>query len=237
MPIYQLKLLERLERSPGLMEFRFEKPPTFTFIPGQYGGFTLIDPDETDAGGITRRFTLLSTPQDPYLAIATRIQASAYKRVLNTLDIGQSIKFAGPTGNFILHEDVNTPAVFLAGGIGITPFHSMICDLHQRNQSRPITLFYGMRSIEDVAYLDELQQWLTHMSQGKLIATIATPNAAWKSETGFITDDMIHRHVKDLDTSVYYACGSPAMVNAMRNALSDLNIPIDRIKVEDFPGY
>src|SRR5262245_49434089 len=100
MPIYQLKLIDRHEVARGTIEFVFEKPDQLSFIPGQYAGFTLINPSETDAGGITRRFSMLSSPNDTYIRFATRMQNSAYKRVLNSLAIGDSIKFAGPTGAF-----------------------------------------------------------------------------------------------------------------------------------------
>src|SRR4051812_22974007 len=106
MPIHHLKLCNRQEIARGTLLFEFEKPAGLHFKAGQYGGFTLINPTETDANGITRRFSLLSIPDDPYLAIATRVQQSAYKRVLSTLPIGSEIKFAGPTGSFTLHEDI-----------------------------------------------------------------------------------------------------------------------------------
>src|SRR5579872_2351374 len=105
MPIHNLKLLERREIASGTKLFTFEKPTGLTFKPGQYAGFTLINPAETDAGGITRRFSLLSSPEDEQLSIALRIQNSAYKRVLNSLPLGSEVKFAGPTGTFTLHED------------------------------------------------------------------------------------------------------------------------------------
>src|SRR5690348_6930595 len=115
MPIYTLKLIQRSEVARETIELVFEKPVGFTFTAGQYGGFTLIRPSETDAGGITRRFSLLNSPNDNHISITTRIQTSAYKRVLNTLKIGDEIKFAGPTGNFVLHQDSDTPAVLIAG--------------------------------------------------------------------------------------------------------------------------
>src|SRR5947207_2456323 len=111
MPIYTLKLINRREVARDTLEFIFNKPANLTFIPGQYAGFTLINPSETDANGITRRFSLLSTPDDPHIIITTRIQNSAYKRVLNSLTIGAEIKFAGPTGAFTLHDDTTIPAV------------------------------------------------------------------------------------------------------------------------------
>lgn len=158
MPIHIIKLIERREVARGTHVFVFEKPEGLTFKPGQYAGFTLINPAETDAGGITRRFSLLSTPDDAHLAIVTRIQNSAYKRVLNALPIDSEIKFAGPTGNFVLHEETSIPAVLIAGGIGIAPFYSMIRYATHHHSPQQIYLFYGNQQPSDTAFLDELMQ-------------------------------------------------------------------------------
>jgi ferredoxin-NADP reductase len=237
MPIYKLTLEARQEIANGTVVFTFSKPTGFTFKPGQYGGFTLINPSETDANGITRRFSLLSTPHDAHIMIATRIQASAYKRVLNALTIGSEIKFAGPTGNFVLHDNVDAPAVLIAGGIGITPFYSMIKEIIQQQSKQIIYLFYGNQSEKDGAFLNELMQLSKAHANFKLIPTLANPDANWQGEKGFITQSMIKKYVPDLSLPIYYVCGSPAMVTTLQEALVEMDIDEERIKVEDFPGY
>lgn len=241
MPIYTLKLIERREVAVGTVLFIFEKPEGFTFKSGQYGGFTLINPTEKDEGGITRRFSLLSTPTDNFIAIATRFINShkhrAYKRVLNQLTIGSTIKFAGPTGNFILHDDVNVPAVLIAGGIGIAPFYSMIKDRAAHKSPLSINLFYGNQRREDAAFLTELIQIEKIHPPFKLIATMAEPENSWQGETGFITDKMIKKYIPDLFAPIYYICGSPVMVTTLQELLAEMGIDEDRIQVEDFPGY
>lgn len=237
MPIHKLKLIERKEVARGTEEFIFEKPAGFTFIPGQYGGFTLIDSPIKEPGGFTRRFSILSSPHDPHIALATRMQNSPYKNFLKTLPLGSEIKFAGPTGNFILHEDKNTPAVFIAGGIGITPFFSILNAAAHEASAQSFTLFYGNQSKVDAAYLNELQNLTNKLSHLKLITPMANPDSDWTGETGFITYEMIKKYVPDLSKPIFYVCGSPAMVNAMQEILQELDINEDRIKVEDFPGY
>lgn len=237
MPIHILKLLDKQQAAKSTVVFTFEKPAGLVFKPGQYAGFTLINPGETDAGGITRRFSLLSAPDDEHILIATRIQQSAYKRVLNTLPVGGEIKFAGPTGAFTLPEDAETPAVLLAGGIGITPFYSMIKHATLRTYTQPLSLFYGNQSLEDAAFLGELMQWQEKNPYFKCIATLAQSGPDWTGETGFITHTMIKKHIPDLSAPIYYICGSPAMVTALQETLVEMDIDEDRIKVEDFPGY
>ena len=103
MPIHKLKLVSRRDVARATVEFIFEKPAGLTFIPGQYAGFTLINPEETDASGITRRFSLSSTPDDEHIAITLRMQNSAYKRVLNTMNIGMKLNLHDPLKH--LHQD------------------------------------------------------------------------------------------------------------------------------------
>lgn len=237
MPIHKIKLLARREVAKDTILFVFDKPQGMTFAPGQYAGFTLIDPPEVDASGITRRFSLLSTPNDEHIMITTRIQNSAFKRVLNTLPIGSEVKFAGPTGQFILHDDMSIPAVLIAGGIGIVPFYSMIKHTTQRHLSREIFLFYGNRRRLDAAFLDELEMFQQQNAHLNLIPTLELSDETWNGETGFITHTMIKKYIKNLSVPVFYICGSPAMVTTLQETLVEMGIEEEKIRIEDFPGY
>lgn len=238
MPIYHLKLIDRKVVAHDTNLFTFEKPEGFTFIPGQYAGFTLIESQEIDTGGITRRFSILSIPNDPFIAIATRTQKSAYKRVLNALPIGNKIKLAGPTGKFTLHdEEMNVPAVLIAGGIGITPFYSMIRHATEIRSSQKIILFYGNQQISDAAFLSELVNLSKTNPNFTLVSTMAVPDESWQGETGFINDAMLVKYIADLATPIYYICGSPMMVTKLRQTLREMKIEEEKIRVEDFPGY
>lgn len=237
MPIHILKLLSKREIANNTLQLTFNKPEGFAFKPGQYGGFTLINPEESDAGGITRRFSILSTPDDPFIAIATRIQSSAYKKNLQALPIGSEIKFAGPTGNFILPDETDKPIVFIAGGIGISPFYSMICHNTRQMPERKMTLFYGNQTSQDAALLDELLALERMNANFRFVPTMANADNTWVGETGFITDSMVKKYLSDLDAPLYYICGSSAMVTAIQELLAEMEINEDNILTEDFPGY
>ncbi|MFZ2314203.1 MAG: FAD-dependent oxidoreductase [Gammaproteobacteria bacterium] len=237
MPIYTLTLHSKQEIAPNTMIFTFHKPEGFKFIPGQYGGFTLLNPPETDAGGITRRFSLLNTPQDDYIAFATRIQSSAYKRVLNNLKLGDEMKFAGPAGNFVLHEDKTVPAVFIAGGIGMTPFYSILKAAAFEKSDRPMSLFYGNQSLEHTILLNDLKQFAKELSNFQLVTSLVDTDSHWDGETGYITHTMLKKYISDLNAPIYYVCGSPSMVTAVQELLVEMGVAEDKIKVEDFPGY
>lgn len=236
MPIYKLKLIDRRVVADNTIACVFEKPANFNFVAGQYGGFTLINPIETDQGGITRRFSILSAPHDEHLAIATRVQQSAFKRNLEQLPIGSEIKFAGPTGNFVLDE-TNAPIALIAGGIGVAPFYSMIRHATQQQSTRPIFLFYGNQQHKDAPFLEELLTLQQENPHFTFIPTMSSPDVTWTGETGYISDSMIAKHIPDLSQPHYYVCGSPVMVNALQNLLREMEIAEERIKVEDFPGY
>ena len=237
MPIHELNLINRREVARGTFEFNFDKPESLIFTPGQYAGFTLINPFETDSNGITRRFSILSTPNDKHISFATRMQNSAYKRVLNRFNPGDKIKFAGPTGSFTLHEDSQIPAVFIAGGIGIAPFYSMIKYVTEQQSSQLLYLFYGNRLLEDAAYLDELHALGKINPNLILIPTMAIPDSSWSGETGFITSTMIKKYIPNILQPIYYICGSPTMVTTLQETLVEMGIEDNQIKVEDFPGY
>jgi ferredoxin-NADP reductase len=108
------------------MAFHFEKPPGFAFKAGQALAWTLIDPPETDDEGGMRNFSIASAPGEADLMIATRMRDTAFKRVLKTMPLGTEVHIVGPFGSLTLHQNTARPAVFLAGGIGITPFRSML---------------------------------------------------------------------------------------------------------------
>lgn len=237
MPIYQLKLISRREVARNTIEYHFEKPTGFNFIPGQYGGFTLVNPPLTDAAGITRRFSLLSTPDDNDIAIVTRIQSSAFKQVLKDMPLQSIVKFAGPTGNFVLHNDIPTPAVFIAGGIGIVPFYSIIKHACRHLPQQKMILFYGNQQVADAAYLTDFIELQQQHPSFTFVPTMADADTTWQGECGYVTDSLIRKYVKDIHAPIYYICGSGGMVAAIRELLVEMGIEETNIRVEDFPGY
>ena len=125
-PGFMCKLRDREEVAEGTMAFRFEKPSGWTFKAGQYLDMTLLDPSETDSEGNVRSFSIASAPHEDTLMVATRMRDTAFKRVLRTMPIGTAVKIEGPSGDLTLQNNFTRAAVFLAGGIGITPFRSIV---------------------------------------------------------------------------------------------------------------
>ena len=128
---YEIPLVRRQEVADRTMAFCFEKPDGFKFTAGQFMRFSLIDPPETDAEGNARTFSIASAPHEDELMIATRLRNTAFKRVLKAMASGTRVVAKGPYGSLTLHEDASRPAVFLTGGIGITPFRSILMEAVQ----------------------------------------------------------------------------------------------------------
>src|SRR5262249_38813508 len=222
------------------MAFHLEKPPGFQFKAGQYMNVTLVDPPETDAEGNTRSFSIASAPFEADLVVATRMRDTAFKRVLRTLNLKSEIRISGPFGWFTLHPDASRPAVFLVGGIGITPFRSMILQAVKDKPAHKLYLFYSNRRPEDAPFLDELQTAEKQNPNYKFIGTmtdIRKSKRPWQGETGYITREMLTRWLRDLNGPIYYTAGPRAMVVAMREMLTTRDIGDDDIRTEEFTGY
>jgi ferredoxin-NADP reductase len=235
-----VSLRDREEIAEGTMAFYFGKPAGFDFAGGQSIDLTLIDPAENDAEGDKRAFSLASAPHEADLMVATRMRDTAFKRVLKTLPLGSQAKVEGPFGSMTLHRKVARPGVILAGGIGITPFRSMLGQAFRENTGHRLFLFYANRRPEDAAFLPELQQWVAQHPDFTLVATMTSSGKSstpWDGETGYVNKPMLVKYVGDLAEPVYYLAGPPGLVAGMRDMLSEAGVQDDEVNSEDFSGY
>jgi ferredoxin-NADP reductase len=233
-----VKLVSKETIADGTMEFHFSKPAGFDFRAGQYVDFTLIDPPETDAKGNTRGFSLVQAPFEPDLVVATRMRDTAFKRVLKDLPIGTELHMDGPGGDFRLHKTETTPAVFIIGGIGITPVRSMIAQATHDKTAHRITLLHASRTPSELPYISDFAQLAQENPNFKYvpIATDSAP-ADWTGERGRVTAEMVNKYVPDLNQPIYYLSGPKSMVKAMRELLVELKVNEDNIRTEEFSGY
>jgi len=238
---YTIKLLKKEMVAQGTMAFRFQKPVGFEYKAGQSMDLTLINPPKTDAEGNTRAFSYASAPSDDYLMVATRMRQTAFKDVLKELPEGAELSFEGPFGSMTLHNDIAKPAVLLAGGIGITPFHSMVKQAGHDHLPHKLFLFYSNRKPEDAVFLEELQKLQDANPNYKLIATmtdLANSTQKWSGETGYINKEMLNKYLgEDLSTPIYYLAGPPQMVAALKKMLNESGVNDDYIRFEEFSGY
>lgn len=240
MPDYEAILKSKEILCKGTTALYFEKPDGFEFKAGQFADFTLLETAAIDSAGNTRTLSIASAPHENDLMVAMRIRNTGFKRVVNALPTGTPLLLKGPYGNLTLHKNTARPAVFLAGGIGITPFRSMIRQTTEARSAHRIFLFYSIRQLEEAAFLKELQNIEEINPRHRFIPTITRSDEApfeWRGETGHITEQMLLRWVPALRMSIFYVAGPPAMVGSMRVMLNAAGVCDDDIRAEEFAGY
>ena len=242
MAIHTATFLGAEPLAEGTRGFRFAKPEGFSFRAGQAVNVTLLDPPETDGKGNSRTFSLVTAPHEETLAIATRMRDTAFKRVLGSLAEGTTVKLRGPMGTFTLPDDPARPVVFLAGGIGITPFVSMLRHEAKAGSTRPRLLVYSNRRPEDAPFLDELQSLAGADGPFRLVGTMTEMERSareWTGERAMVDAAFLARHLPAAGASgaVHYLAGPPAMVAGLRALLKGAGVADADIRTDEFFGY
>jgi ferredoxin-NADP reductase len=237
---YQLKLKSRKEVAEGTMAFYFERPQGFSFKAGQFIDLTLVNPPETNSEGNTRAFTIASAPSEANLMVVTRLRDTAFKRVLMNMPLETAVNIEGPFGKLTLPENATRPLVLIAGGIGITPFRSMLLQAAINNLPHRLFLFYTNRRPEDAPFLHELQDLQQKISNYTFVGTMTQPEKSgvpWSGETGYLDHEMLTRHLQGIESPLYYVVGPPTMVKSFRTILETAGIRKADIRAEEFSGY
>jgi ferredoxin-NADP reductase len=239
-PVFETPLVGRELVADRTMSFRFTKPPGWSYRAGQFVDITLLDPPETDAEGNLRGFSISSAPREDVITITTRLRDTAFKRVLQAVPLGTLVKIEGPFGDLRLHHAAR-PAVLLAGGIGITPFRSILVEtIGGGPLPYPVVVFHANRRPEDAAFADEFRSLARTDPNLTFVPTVtAMPDAehAWDGERGHIDAAMLGRHVDGLVDPIYYIAGPPGMVQALRAMLTASGVDEDDVRIEEFTGY
>ena len=207
------------------------------FRPGQYFWVELLDPPYDDEKGARRHITVVTSPTEHgVLGLATRIRDSAFKRSLDELPVGTEVDVEQPKGEFVLPDDSERPYVFIAGGIGITVFRSMLRYIADEQLPYRVTLLYSNRDRESTAFMDELHE-LERAIPGLGVVFTMTGDPGWDGETRRIDAEFLRDHVEDLAGSTYLVAGPPPMVEGVVEALQAAGIPEDQIRPDRFSGY
>ncbi|MFT3848983.1 MAG: FAD-dependent oxidoreductase [Propionivibrio sp.] len=235
------KILAREEVAQGTMAFHLAKPAGFEFRPGQ--AFEILLPGVAPVASSEERghaFSIVSAPHEDELVFTTRMRDSAYKRALGALPIGAELDIDGPFGSLILHKNTARAGVLIAGGIGITPFMSMIRHAVHSQSQQPLALLYSNRRPEDAAFLGELQAHASAHPSFTLYATMtdmAHSTQAWSGATQHIDAAFVQRVTAQLPAPIFYVSGPPGLVQAMRQTLLQAGVDEDDMRSEEFFGY
>jgi ferredoxin-NADP reductase len=208
------------------------------FRPGQYFHITLPNLGDEDEKGLRRHITVVTSPNEKgMLGFATRMRDSAFKRTLSELPVGSEVDVEPPKGSFGLPEDRSRPLVFVAGGIGITVFRSMLRYIHEERLAYRVTLLYSNRDLESTAFLDELRELEQALPDFRLVLTM-TQDPGWTGETRKVDAQFVRDHLEeDLDRYTFLVAGPPAMAEGVQAALREAGVRDEHVVAERYSGY
>ncbi len=235
-----LHIQEKKQYGDDTVDYIFEPTTTrMTFAPGQYMEWTLPH-DGPDTRGNRRYFTIASSPTEDNMHVGVKFypQGSSFKRAMARMDKTVPIVAGSLSGDFTLPDDPKVKLAFLAGGIGITPFRSMIKYCIDTHQERDIVLIYANKHVSEIAYADVLDE--AKKIGVKTVLTLTDEHAApkdWHGKTGRVTADMIRDEIPDYKYRLFYLSGPHAMVVGYEAVLRQLGVSSGKIKKDFFPGY
>jgi ferredoxin-NADP reductase/Na+-translocating ferredoxin:NAD+ oxidoreductase RnfD subunit len=234
-----LKLRRKKKVAANIVDFVFKPSHRLAFEPGQYMEFTLAHP-HPDTRGNRRSFTLASSPTEENLRLGVRFypEGSSFKRALSRLDNRTTMLAGQVAGDFTLPKDPDHKLVFIAGGIGITPFRSMLKYLIDTEEPRDIILFYVNKTVDEIVYTDVLTQAQT-LPGIRVFYTLTDTEAVprnWSGLTGRINSSMIRKLVPDYQDRTFYLSGPPDMVRATERILKNMQVNPNQMKKDFFPG-
>jgi glycine betaine catabolism B len=218
----------------NIRTFYFQPEQPVQFTAGQYTRLTLDHPHADDRG-IRRWFTISASPTEELLAITTKFapkEGSSFKKALQKLKPGAEVDLASPMGDFVLPKLIQTPLIFVAGGIGITPFRSMFRWLADTGEQRDIKFVYGVRSEDEIVFQKEMEDAGVHAT-----IVVSEPSPSWGGERGRVTGEMIIGLEKPSDDTLFYLSGPEPMIEALAEDLKKQGIPEDHLVTDFFPGY
>lgn len=218
----------------NIQRFWFKPPQKLDYTAGQYIELYLPHPNP-DERGIRHWFTLSSSPTEDNIFITTKFapeRSSTFKQTLKALKPGTKVEMVEPEGDFVLPDDPKRPLVFVAGGIGITPFRSMVKYLSDTKAKRDIHLIYALNDIDQAVYLDLFKSYGL-----KLTLVVKEPPANWDGESGGLDADRILSLIGELDNKLIYISGPEPMVETFNDDLQAKGVPEVQLKTDYFPNY
>jgi ferredoxin-NADP reductase len=230
---------EKQEVAKGTLLVKFDlQGEEVDFKPGQYFFVTLPDLGHQDERGLRRHITVVTSPNEKgVLGLATRIRDSAFKKTLTEVAVGAEVEVEPPKGSFVLPDDTSRPLVFIAGGIGITVFRSMLLYIREEGLPYRVTLVYSNRDVESSAFLDEVRALEGKLPDFRLILTM-TDDPSWSGDKRRIDADFIREHFgDDLDQYTFMVAGPPEMAESVQASLLEVGVEEGNLTADRFSGY
>ncbi len=227
---FETEVEDIIQRTYNVKSFRFRRPPDLDYKPGQFLFITIKSGGEE----MQKHFTISSSPTEGYLEFTKKLTGHPFSNALDRLEVGDWAFIRTPFGSFTF-EGEHPRVAMLSGGIGITPLRSMCRYATDKRLDTSIVLIYGNRTEEDIVFRDELDAMQRENQNLRVIHTLSSPGESWKGYRGRIERELVEREIPDYLERVFYICGPPRLVEAMRDIAQELGVP--EIILESFPGY
>jgi ferredoxin-NADP reductase len=235
-----LRLKEKIKVASDSYDFIFLANQKMNFKPGQYMEWTL-EHGRRDNRGMRRFFTIASSPTEKDIRLGVKFydKPSSFKQNLMAMRPGETIVASQLAGNFVLPPDRSQKLVFIAGGIGVTPFRSMVKQLIDTSQQRDITIFYFNKSEQDIAYKDIFDEAQADLGLKVIYALtdLGSISPVWRGMKGPLSPEIIKQEVLDYKERLFYLSGPRSMVVSYEEVLSKLGVSREQIKIDYFPGF
>lgn len=235
---YTLKLIQKKEIAPTIWEFLFKPAQPFRYIAGQFLEWNLPH-DHADNRGTRRYFTIASSPTEKDIVLAVKIldKPSSFKSALKNLPVGKSLYAASLEGDFTLGNNPTDRYVFIAGGIGVTPFRSMIKNLLDKKLPCSIILLYSAHSDDEFVFSDIFSKAEKEIGLKTVYIPSEKPKGDWQGEVGHIDEAMITKYVKEYKKVLYFISGPQPFVKTLESVLEKMGVKKANILTDYFPGY
>jgi ferredoxin-NADP reductase len=228
---------ETREVARGTLFVRFAVEDYPDFRPGAYFWVELPERGHTDEKGLRRHISLATSPTEAgVVGLATRLRDTAFKRTLAELAVGDEVEVEEPKGSFLLPEDTGAEYVFVAGGIGITVFRSMLRYIADTGEPYRVTLVYSNRDRESTAFRDELDELEARIPGLRVVLTM-TDEPGWDGETRHLDADVLGELLGGLEERTFLVAGPPPMAQAVADSLLEAGLDETRVLTDRFSGY
>jgi len=234
----KLRLEKKEELAKDIFGFWFNhEEKDVSFLPGQFLEWELKH-NNPDNRGEKRFFTIASAPTESGFLLATKItkKSSTFKRALKNITVGENIETSGPFGDFVL-SNTSKKLVFLAGGIGITPFRSIIKNLIDKKTKKDITIFYAVESVDEITFQDIFLKAEKDLGIKTVFVVNKSEDLEEGYESGRINKEIIEKYIPNKKDCLFYVSGPSAMVKALSEDLKKQGVEDEFIKKDYFPGY